>query len=115
MEVKSIPRLELIQVAEAVSREKSIEKEEVIIAMEEAIQKAARSKYGLERDIRANIDRKNGSINISKFTEVVEEMSNHIYINKVEIERLKNELGYPNDLDEQAEELFNILAEENAE
>ena len=58
MEVKSIPRLELIQVAEAVSREKSIEKEEVILAMEEAIQKAARSKYGLERDIRANIDRK---------------------------------------------------------
>ena len=76
MEVKSIPRLELIQVAEAVSREKSIEKEEVIIAMEEAIQKAARSKYGLERDIRANIDRKNGSINISKFTEVVEEIEN---------------------------------------
>ena len=40
MEVKSIPRLELIQVAEAVSREKSIDKEEVIIAMEEAIEKA---------------------------------------------------------------------------
>ena len=40
MEVKSIPRLELIQVAEAVSREKSIDKEEVILAMEEAIQKA---------------------------------------------------------------------------
>ena len=38
MELKSIPRLELIQVAEAVSREKSIEKEEVILAMEEAIQ-----------------------------------------------------------------------------
>ena len=65
MEVKSIPRLELIQVAETVSREKSIDKEEVITAMEEAIEKAARSKYGLERDIRANIDRKNGSINIS--------------------------------------------------
>ena len=64
MEVKSIPRLELLQVAEAVSREKSIDKEEVITAMEEAIEKAARSKYGLERDIRANIDRKNGSINI---------------------------------------------------
>ena len=39
MEVKSIPRLELIQVAEAVSREKSIDKEEVMLAMEEAIQK----------------------------------------------------------------------------
>ena len=76
MEVKSIPRLELIQVAEAVSREKSIDKEEVIIAMEEAIEKAARSKYGLERDIRANIDRKNGSINIAQFIEVVEDVEN---------------------------------------
>ena len=76
MEVKSIPRLELIQVAEAVSREKSIDKEEVLIAMEEAIEKAARSKYGLERDIRANIDRKNGSINIAQFIEVVENVEN---------------------------------------
>ena len=76
MEVKSIPRLELIQVAEAVSREKSIDKEEVITAMEEAIEKAARSKYGLERDIRAHIDRKNGSINIAQFTEVVEVVEN---------------------------------------
>ena len=76
MEVKSLPRLELIQVAEAVSREKSIDKEEVITAMEEAIEKAARSKYGLERDIRANIDRKNGSINIAQFTEVVEFVEN---------------------------------------
>ncbi len=76
MEVKSIPRLELLQVAEAVSREKSIDKEEVITAMEEAIEKAARSKYGLERDIRANIDRRNGSINIAQFTEVVENVEN---------------------------------------
>ena len=76
MEIKSLPRLELIQVAEAVSREKSIDKEEVITAMEEAIEKAARSKYGLERDIRANIDRKNGSINIAQFTEVVEIVEN---------------------------------------
>ncbi len=76
MEIKSIPRLELIQVAEAVSREKSIDKEEVILAMQEAIEKAARSKYGLERDIRANIDRKNGSINIAQFTEVVENVEN---------------------------------------
>ncbi len=76
MEVKSLPRLELIQVAEAVSREKSIDKEEVMTAMEEAIEKAARSKYGLERDIRANIDRKDGSINIAQFIEVVEIVEN---------------------------------------
>ena len=78
MEMKSIPRLELIQVAEAVSREKSIDKEEVIVAMEEAIQKAARSKYGLERDIRANIDRKNGSINIAQYIEVVDIIDNEL-------------------------------------
>ena len=74
MELKSIPRLELIQVAEAVSREKSIDKEEVMLAMEEAIQKAARSKYGIDRDIRANIDRKNGAIQIAQYTEVVENL-----------------------------------------
>ena len=78
MELKSIPRLELIQVAEAVSREKSIDKEEVILAMEEAIQKAARSKYGVDRDIRANIDRKNGAINIAQYTEVVEIIENEL-------------------------------------
>ena len=62
-----------------------------------------------------NSNQKDIVSNLLEFTEVVEEMSNHIYINKVEIQRLKNELGYPNDLDEQTEELFNILAEENAE
>ena len=49
--MENIPRIELIQVAEAVAREKLIDKEDVIVAMEDAIQRAARSKYGLERDI----------------------------------------------------------------
>ena len=96
MELKSIPRLELIQVAEAVSREKSIEKEEVILAMEEAIQKAARSKYGLERDIRANIDRKNGSIEIAQFTEVVEKIENELTqmtLQEAERKKLKLSIG----------------------
>jgi cell shape-determining protein MreC len=50
--------------------------------------------------------------NLLKFTEVAEAMSNQIYINEIELEKLKNELGQPNHLDEKAEELFNILAEE---
>jgi biopolymer transport protein ExbB/TolQ len=50
--------------------------------------------------------------NLLKFTEVAEAMSNQIYINEIELEKLKNELGQPNNLDEKAEELFNILAEE---
>ena len=61
MDTSSIPGLELIQVADVVAREKSIEREEVMLAMEEAIQKAGRAKYGLDRDIRAMIDRKTGA------------------------------------------------------
>ena len=72
--MENIPRLELIQVAETVAREKLIDKEDVILAMEDAIQKAARSKYGLERDIRATINRNNGSISIEQYTHVVEEV-----------------------------------------
>ncbi len=68
----NLPRIELIQVAENVAREKSIDKEDVLQAMEEAIQKAARSKYGAERDIRALINRGNGAIKIEQFTEIVE-------------------------------------------
>ena len=47
MDTSSIPGLELMQIADVVAREKSIDREEVILAMEEAIQKAGRSKYGL--------------------------------------------------------------------
>ena len=49
----AVPRLELLQVADAVAREKGIERDEVLEAMEQAIQKAGRSKYGPEHDIRA--------------------------------------------------------------
>ena len=70
--MENLPRIELIQVAENVAREKLIDKEDVLKAMEEAIQKAARSKYGTERDIRAKINRNNGSIKIEQFTEIVD-------------------------------------------
>ena len=50
-------RVELLQVAEAVARDKGIEAEQVIDAMEQAIQKAARSRYGQENDVRALINR----------------------------------------------------------
>ena len=72
--MENIPRIELIQVAETVAREKLIDKEDVILAMEDAIQKAARSKYGLERDIRATINRNNGAISIEQYTYVVDEV-----------------------------------------
>src|SRR5262245_34279753 len=69
-------RIEIIQVAEVVAREKGIEREEVIDAMEQAIQKAARSRYGHEHDVRAIIDRKTGDIRLAKYTEVVEPVEN---------------------------------------
>ena len=68
------PRSEYLQVAEVVAREKGIEKEHVLEAMEAAIQYAARSKYGTEYDIRAKIDRLSGNVEIIKILTVVEEV-----------------------------------------
>lgn len=65
--------MEILQVADAVAREKNIDREEVVEAMEEAIQKAARSKYGVENDIRAKINRGNGMISLHRYREVVED------------------------------------------
>ena len=52
----SANRLELLQIADAVAREKSIDRAIVITAMEDAIAKAARSRYGAETDVHAGID-----------------------------------------------------------
>jgi len=68
--------MELLQVADAVAREKSIDRDEVLEAMEQAIQKAGRSKYGHEHDIRARIDRKSGEIHLVRYQEVVELVEN---------------------------------------
>ncbi len=72
----AIARPELLLVADAVAREKSIDREEVLEAMEQAIQKAGRAKYGHEKDIRATIDRKTGDVRLSRWTEAVEEVEN---------------------------------------
>ncbi|MDP6565155.1 MAG: transcription termination factor NusA [Alphaproteobacteria bacterium] len=69
-------RLELLQIADAVAREKAIEAEIVVEAMEEAIQRAARSKYGMENEIRAEIDRKSGDIKLYRLLEVVDIVEN---------------------------------------
>jgi N utilization substance protein A len=71
-----LTRVELLQVADTVAREKGIDREEVLVAMEQAIQKAGRSKYGVEHDIRAEIDRANGEIRLRRFREVVETVDN---------------------------------------
>ena len=71
-------RPELLQVADTVARDKGIERDEVLEAMEQAIQKAGRSKYGHEHDIRAHIDRTTGEISLARYQEVVEEVENEI-------------------------------------
>jgi len=70
--------IELLQVADQVAREKNIDREEVVEAMEQAIQKAGRSKYGHEHDIRAKIDRRTGEISLKRYREVAELVENEI-------------------------------------
>jgi transcription termination/antitermination protein NusA len=70
--------IELLQVADQVAREKNIDREEVVEAMEQAIQKAGRSKYGHEHDIRATIDRRTGEISLKRMREVAETIENEI-------------------------------------
>jgi len=72
----SANRLELLQIADAVAREKSIERELVLEAMAEAIQKAAKSRYGAENEIRARIDPNTGEIRLVRLLEVVETIEN---------------------------------------
>lgn len=72
----AVSRPELLLVADAVAREKLIDREEVLEAMEQAIQKAGRAKYGHEKDIRATIDRRTGDVRLSRWTEAVETVEN---------------------------------------
>ena len=76
MEATTLQRTELLQVADAVAREKGIEPDEVLIAMEQAIQRAGRAKYGQEHDIRAEIDRRTGEIRLKRCHTVVEKVEN---------------------------------------
>jgi N utilization substance protein A len=69
-------RPELLQVADTVARDKGIDRDEVLEAMEQAIQKAGRSKYGQEYDIRAEIDRRTGEIRLLRFREVADTIEN---------------------------------------
>src|SRR5215475_1040251 len=72
----SANRLELLQIADAVAREKSIDRGIVIAAMEDAIAKAARSRYGSETEVRAEIDPKKGELRLSRHMLVVDTVEN---------------------------------------
>ena len=72
----SANKLELLQIADAVAREKSIDRSIVISAMEDAIAKAARARYGSETDVHAEIDAKKGELRLSRHMLVVEQVEN---------------------------------------
>ncbi len=74
MSITSANRLELLQIADAVAREKLIDPDLVIQAMEESMAKAAKSRYGAELDIRAHIDRKSGELTMTRVRTVVDEV-----------------------------------------
>src|SRR5665213_1992108 len=69
-------RTELLQIADAVARDKSIDKAVVLHAMEEAMQRAAKARYGSENDIRVDIDPKTGETHVSRYLHVVELVEN---------------------------------------
>src|SRR5690349_874083 len=76
MATVSANRLELLQIADAVAREKAIDRKIVLGAMEDAIAKAARSRYGSETEVRAEIDPKSGELHLSRHMLVVDAVEN---------------------------------------
>src|SRR3954454_23277918 len=72
----SANRLELLQIADAVAREKSIDRAIVIESMEDALQKAARSRYGQETEVRAEINPKTGEVRFSRLLLVTDDVEN---------------------------------------
>ena len=80
-------KVELLRIAEAVATEKSIDKEIILSSMESAIQKAAKTKFGSENDIRAKIDRESGDISLHKVLTIVEKQEN--FDNEISLKNAK--------------------------
>lgn len=96
MAITSANRLELLQIADSVAREKMIDPDLVIEAMEESYAKAAKSKYGADLDIRASIDRKSGELlmtRVREVVEVVEELSTQLTIEEAKAYLDNPEIG----------------------
>jgi len=93
----SANKLELLQIANAVAQEKSIDKSIVLEAIEEAIQKAARLRYGSELDIRAKLDPVTGQMDLKRVVTVVEEVENEsteIDLASAKLDNPEAEIGY---------------------
>src|SRR3984893_4637126 len=88
MAAVSAHKLALLQIADAVAREKSIDRGIVIAAMEDAIAKAARSRYGAETDVHAEIEPKTGDLRLTRHMLVVEAVENPS--NQITLEGARN-------------------------
>ncbi len=95
MAITSANQLELLQTAEAVAREKMIEPELVIEAMEDSLARAAKSRYGAEMDIRVKIDRKTGNATFTRVRTVVADDAVENYQAEVTVEQAKPYLDNP--------------------
>ncbi|MFC4594144.1 transcription termination factor NusA [Sphingobium tyrosinilyticum] len=73
----SANKAELLAIANSVASEKMIDKAIVIEAMEDAIQRAARARYGAENDIRAKLDPESGDLRLWRVVEVVEAVDDY--------------------------------------
>ena len=92
-EIKDSLSFDIIDVAKNIAKEKGIDEMEVIEAMEMAIAKAGRTKYGFELDIRAHVDKQTGKIGLFRYQEVVEDVKmlpSEERINKINMSDLKN-------------------------
>jgi len=95
MAITSANQLELLQTAEAVAREKMIDPELVIEAMEESLARAAKSRYGAEMDIRVSIDRKTGRATFTRVRTVVEDDELENYQAEMTVEQAKQYMENP--------------------
>lgn len=95
MAITSANQLELLQTAEAVAREKMIEPELVIEAMEDSLARAAKSRYGAEMDIRVSIDRKTGNATFTRVRTVVEDDAVENYQAELTVEQARPYLDDP--------------------
>ncbi len=94
----SANRLELLQIADAVAREKSIDKQVVIAAMEEAVQKAAKSRYGQDNEIKAEIDPKTGETRLHRLRLVVDKIENEATEISLDEAQIRNPAAQTGDL-----------------
>ncbi len=95
MAITSANQLELLQTAEAVAREKMIEPELVIQAMEDSLARAAKSRYGAEMDIRVKIDRKTGRASFARIRTVVEDEAVENHHAQLTVKQAKSYLADP--------------------